>query len=224
MAKTRGDLEAARIYAVSEDGNDLHGLSVDCMFNPFEYTISKSNSYEEKSGNGTDVPVVEFKKAGAQTLKLTLTFDTYDKATDVSLLTNKLWKLMEAKSNDETTGDNKKVPPWVAFEWGVFKFVSVITNMTQKFTMFLKDGTPVRAAVDVTFTQYKDLNDYPGQNPTSGGGPIERVRTIIAGDRLDVIAAEVYGDATKWRSIAAYNGIINPLALRPGTRLNIPQL
>ena len=95
MAKTRGDLEAARIYAVSEDGDDLGGLSVDCMFNPFEYTVSKSNSYEEKSGNGTDVPIVEFKKAGAQTLKLKLTFDTYDKAEDVTLQTNKLWKLME---------------------------------------------------------------------------------------------------------------------------------
>jgi nucleoid-associated protein YgaU len=78
--------------------------------------------------------------------------------------------------------------------------------------------------VNVTFSQYKDLNDYPGQNPTSGGGPIERVRTIIAGDRLDLIAAEVYGDATQWRSIAAYNGIVDPLDLRPGTRLNIPQI
>ena len=224
MAMTRGNLEPARIYAVSEEGDDLGSISVDCMFNPFEYTVSKSNSYEEKSGNGTDVPVVEFKKAGAQTLKLQLMFDTYDKAEDVSLLTNNLWKLMEAKSNDLTSGENKKAPPWVAFEWGVFKFVSVITRMTQKFTMFLKDGTPVRAIVNVTFSQYKDLNDYPGQNPTSGGGPVERVRTVIAGDRLDVIAAEVYGDATQWRAIAAYNGIVDPLALQPGTQLTIPQL
>lgn len=224
MATTRSDLQAARIYAVSEDGDDLGDISVDCMFNPFEYTVSKSNSYEEKSGNGTDAPIVEFKKAGAQTLKLALVFDTLEKGEDVTLVTNKLWKLMEAKSNQETSGDTKKAPPWAAFEWGVFKFVAVITNMTQKFTMFLKDGTPVRASVDVTFTQYKDLNDYPGQNPTSGGGPIERVRTVIAGDRLDVIAAEAYGDATRWRAIAAYNGIVDPLALRPGTRLNIPQL
>jgi LysM repeat protein len=224
MAKTRGDLQAARIYACTEDGNDLHSVSVDCMFNPFEYTVSKSNSFEEKSGNGTDVPVVEFKKAGAQTLKLALTFDTYDTAKDVTLVTNDLWKLMQTKTNDESNDVEKKSPPSVAFEWGVFKFVAFITNMTQKFTMFLKDGTPVRAAVDVTFTQYKDLNDYPNQNPTSGGGPIEKVHTVIAGDRLDVIAAEVYGDATQWRAIAAYNGIVDPLALRPGTRLNIPQL
>ena len=39
-------------------------------------------------------------------------------------------------------------------------------------------GVPVRATADITFTQYVDTNDYPAQNPTSGGGPIERIRTI----------------------------------------------
>jgi nucleoid-associated protein YgaU len=110
----------------------------------------------------------------------------------------------------------------VAFEWGVFKFVSVITNMTQKFTLFKNDGTPIRAKVDVTFTQYKDVNDYPGQNPTSGGGPIQRVWRVTQGDRLDTISAAVYGDPTRWRVIAEYNGITNPLALRNGQSLTIP--
>jgi nucleoid-associated protein YgaU len=96
--------------------------------------------------------------------------------------------------------------------------------MTQKFTLFKPDGTPVRANVQVTFTQHKDLNDYPNQNPTSGGGDIERVWRVIAGDRLDTIAYQVYGDATKWRMIAAYNEIINPLKLIPGQQLIIPEL
>jgi nucleoid-associated protein YgaU len=113
-------------------------------------------------------------------------------------------------------------PPEVAFEWGVFRFVAVITEMTQKFTLFKLDGTPVRAKVDVTFTQHKDVNDYPGQNPTSGGGPIQRIRQVIAGDRLDTIAFEVYGDATRWRNIAEHNQINNPLDLHPGQQLAIP--
>jgi nucleoid-associated protein YgaU len=88
--------------------------------------------------------------------------------------------------------------------------------------MFKLDGTPVRAKVDVTFTQYVDLEDYKSQNPTSGGGPIQRVHTVRAGDRLDLIAAEAYGDATQWRKIAEYNRITNPTALRPGQQLGIP--
>jgi len=223
MAVTEGDLVPARIYAVSESGSELGTITIPCMFNPFEYTVNKSNTYEEKPGNGTDVPQVEFKKAGAQTLKLKLDFTTLDSGADVSLITNQLWKLMESKSNEEGEDGEKIPPPWVAFEWGVFRFVSVITQMSQKFTFFTKMGVPVRATADITFTQYVDTNDYPAQNPTSGGGPIERIRTITAGDRLDLIAAEVYGDATKWRHIAQRNNLRDPLALRPGMLLRIPK-
>lgn len=221
MANTRGNLVAARIFEVDEEGNESGGLSVSCMFNPFEYTVSKSNTYSEKSQNRSNTPQIEFKKAGAQTLKLSLLFDTYEAGEDVSRTTNKLWKFMEPKKDEG--GDKKAPPPEVAFEWGVFRFVAVITNMTQKFTLFKSDGTPVRASVDVTFTQHKDVNDYPNQNPTSGGGPVQRVWSVVHGDRLDAIAARVYGDAEKWRLIAEYNDVDNPLALRPGQKLTIPQ-
>jgi hypothetical protein len=192
------------------------------MFNPFEYTVSKSNTYEQKSRNNSDVPQVEFKKSGPQVLKLSLTFDTYEKGEDVSRTTNKLWKLMESKTRREGNRDVKVPPPEVAFHWGVFRFVAVITEMTQKFTLFKLDGTPVRAKVDVSFTQHKDVNDYPGQNPTSGDGPIERVYQVVAGDRLDTIAFALYGNASRWRAIAEYNHLDNPVALRPGQLLSIP--
>jgi len=133
-----------------------------------------------------------------------------------------LWKFMEPKVSE--SGNKKAEPPQVAFEWGVFCFVAVITNMTQKFTLFTKDGIPVRAKVDVTFTQHIDRNDYKHQNPTSGGGPIREVRKVIQGDRLDLIAADVYGDATQWRHIATYNRIRNPKSLRPGQLITIPPL
>ena len=135
---------------------------------------------------------------------------------------SELWKLMESKTRQGSGNNNKVPPPEVAVEWGVFKFVSVITNMTQRFTLFKQDGTPVRAKVEVTFTQHKDVNDYPSQNPTSGGGPLERVHTVIAGDRLDTIAYAAYGDSTKWRLIAEHNNIDNPFALRTGEHIAIP--
>ena len=130
---------------------------------------------------------------------------------------------METKTRDDQDESKKIPPPYVAFEWGVFRFVSVITNMTQKFTLFKMDGTPVRAKVDITFSQFNDINDYPKQNPTSGGGPINRVWRVVAGDRLDLIAATVYGDSTRWRRIAERNNIVNPLALRTGQQLLIPK-
>ncbi len=224
MTNTRGNLVAAKIYEVDQSGEKKGGgISVDCMFNPFEYSVSKSNNYDDKPKNNSAVPHVEFTKAGPQTLKLNLNFDTYEAGTDVSQVTDNLWKLMESKTRKEGKKNKKIPPPEVAFEWGVFRFVAVITSMTQKFTLFKPDGTPVRALVDITFTQYIDREDYKSQNPTSGGGPLDRIRRVIAGDRLDTIAYEIYGDSSKWRLIAETNHIENPLAVRPGMELVIPQ-
>lgn len=220
MSNTRGNLVPAKIYESDESGSKI-GPEVLCTFNPFEYTVSKTNTYSEESRNQSDVPQMTFKKAGSQTLKLALTFDTYESGEDVSLTTNKLWYYMQPKT--PPSGGDRKEPPSVAFLWGVFRFVAVITAMTQKFTLFQPNGTPVRAKVDVTFTQHNDVNDYPAQNPTSGGDQILRTWDVTRGDRLDTIAAAIYGDATKWRQIAEYNNLDNPLTLQPGQTIIIPQ-
>jgi hypothetical protein len=220
MSKTRGDLVPAQIYESTKSGA-VAGPVVHCMFNPFEYSVSKTNTYSEEAKNQTNVPQMTFSKAGSQTLKLTLTFDTYESGADVSLTTNKLWYFMQPKQ--PKTGGDRKEPPTVTFQWGVFCFVAVITSMTQKFTLFKKDGTPVRAKVDVTFTQHEDVNDYPAQNPTSRGDEALRTWRVIRGDRLDTIAANVYGDATKWRVIAEFNNLDSPFALLAGQELIIPE-
>jgi hypothetical protein len=224
MADTSSKLKLAKakIYEVDKSGNPKGNLKVECMFNPYEYSVSKSNNFTEQSKNDADTPHAEFARAGPQTLKLNLFFDTYESNSDVSKETRKLWKFMLTKTQSDSGKGKKKEPPQVAFEWGVFKFVSYITAMTQQFTLFTQVGTPVRAKIDITFTQYIDVEDYKSQNPTSGGGPVEQVRRVVAGDRLDTIAAEVYHDAGKWRLIAEHNNIVNPLLLRPGQLLAIP--
>jgi len=215
MAKTRGNLEAAKIKAKSG------GPEVDCMFNPYEYTISKTNSFKDLPNNNASNPIGEFSKAGVLTLKLELYFDTYETGEDVSKTTRKLLQLMDPPVNEERTPPEKVSPPRVIFKWATFEFEAYITNMTQKFTLFKMNGTPVRAKVDITFAQYEE--PPPPQNPTSGGGDIKRAWRVVAGDRLDAIAYNAYRDATKWRAIAQRNKIRDPLALQPGQTLIIPK-
>ena len=54
-------------------------------------------------------------------------------------------------------------PPVVAIEWGAapltgsdFPFFGVVSQLTQTFTLFKADGTPVRATLSVTFTEFAD--------------------------------------------------------------------
>jgi len=217
--------QRAIIYQVDDSFKEVKDPKlppVKCMFNPAEYKISKTNSYSERSSTEGTAPTTQFVSVGAQSLGLNLTFDSYEDGTDVNKLTSGLWKFMEPKKVVVQNGARKNVPYQVAFEWGSFRFVAFITRLTQSYTLFTHEGVPVRAKVDVGFTQYTDIEDYPPTNPTSGGGPVEQTWKVVAGDRLDSIAAEVYQDATQWRRIAEHNKLVNPLALRPGQILRIP--
>jgi len=218
MPVTRGGLEPAVIL------NKNTGETVSCMFNPFEYTISKRNSYEESDTKGLNIPRIRFSQGGAQTLRLKLFFDTYAEGTDVRLLTDGLWRMMMVDEDRANQRTGKSEPPHVVFRWGAFEFEAVITQMTQKHTLFLKDGTPVRTTVDISLQQVIDTEQVAGQNPTSGGGVAPKTRVLGAGDRLDLIAWQEYGDCSKWRLIAEANGILDPLHLRPGQLIAIPPL
>lgn len=217
--RTRGNLVPARLYAANEDGKNKNELTINCSFNPYEYTVSQSNSYGYKPTAGVDTKV-EFKSAGPQTLKLNLIFDAYENqgAKDVSQTTRKLWLLMTPKS---ITKSKKPDAPFVVFEWGVFKFVAVITNMTQKFILFDHNGVPLRAKVDITFTQHKsEKEDYQNLKPEPSLDL--QIAPVLPNGRLDSMAADSLGDPANWRDIAIANNITNPLALRPGQSLLIP--
>ena len=112
MSNTRGNLVPAKIYEADETGEPVGGVEVACMFNPFEYTVSKKNQYQEDPNNRSDAPHMTFKKAGAQTLKLSLFFDTYESEEDVSKTTNKLWKFMQPK--EPRNGGDKSLDQLVA--------------------------------------------------------------------------------------------------------------
>lgn len=218
MPKTRGGLEPAIIE------NLLTQDKVYCMFNPNEYTLAKQNQWDSGTAKGMNVPKIKFKQGGAETLKLQLFFDTYAGKSDVRAHTEPLWKMMMVAAGKKNQKNDKSEPPHVAFYWGKFYFEAVITSLSQKFTLFLHDGTPVRTTVDVTFQQVVDKQEHHGQNPTSGGGPAMRTYVVQASERLDLIAFKVYEDPAQWRLIAHANGILNPLRLREGQQLVIPPL
>ena len=114
-------------------------------------------------------------------------------------------------------------PPKVIFSWGqTWLFKAVITSITQKFTMFIFDGTPVRATLNVTFRQIEDEGALANQNPTSGGAGGERLWTVSDGDTLGWIAHKELGDTSRWREIAEANHLTRVRRLPAGMVLVIP--
>jgi nucleoid-associated protein YgaU len=116
-------------------------------------------------------------------------------------------------------GDAK--PPTVTFGWGtnIVMEEAYITSMSVTYTRFLL-GNPVRADVQVSLEEVP--LQLPATNPTSGGLTSRRTHTVVEGDTLASISFREYGAATKWRALAVANGLDDPMRLRPGTELLIP--
>lgn len=219
---TKGGLTPAKIYDAGDKSNE-----VEFMFNPHQYTVTLAHKFKEDAGKGGKQSKVELTQVGQKELTLPkVIFDTYatDKGAgekeDVSKKTDKLLALMEPLENNQGSNSQKYQARSVIFEWGGHSFECYIESVKQTFTLFTQTGVPVRAEVEIKLKHVPP--EQKRQNPTSGGGPIQRIWRVKSGDRLDVIAAEVYNDATLWRKIADYNELDSPLALRPGMELSIP--
>jgi len=199
---------------------------IPCLFNPKEYTISRSNSWSVPPAKGNNLGEYEFGGGDPSKMTLQLLFDTFETGDDVrKVYTDKVWKLMSVNDALIDAQSGKGRPPRVQFQWGkAFGFEAVITSITQKFILFKEDGVPVRATLDVSFQQIKDELFYPPQNPTSGGMGGGRQFTVREGDTLTGIAYDEYGDSSRWRAIADANRLTSVRRLRPGTVLEIPSL
>lgn len=226
---TKGGLAPATLTNL--DTNEV----VNFMFNPFEYTLTKSNTWHDKPVTGQNLPYLSFQQGGAIRLKLTLHFDTQSTGADVRTLTDKLWKMVMINESKVDTKTGKGQPPAVVFDWGKLHFKAVITEISQHFTLFNETGIPLRCAVDVSLQQYLDDPSQTGQaqagggsssssssgrGGASGGGggsssPSAPV-TAVQGQRLDHVASP--GDQ---RKVAAQNNINNPLKVPSGTKLKV---
>ena len=202
------------------------GDKIPCLFNPSDLALSQVNGWTADVMPGKGVPTLRYTGATSGQLRLTLFFDTTDTGKPVTDFTSKIVGLMDIDAN--LPGTDKKTnnarPPWVQFHWGDFhSFKAVVSALDLNFEYFSATGTPLRARAAIVLTQYQQDFAFGPQNPTSGTPRPHRVHRIQPGETLDRIAAMHMGDATRWRAIAEVNGIEDPLALRPGRTLAIPE-
>ena len=118
-----------------------------------------------------------------------------------------------------------KVPPICTFIWGTFLYRGQITRIQENYSYFTQEGFPMRADVSVTFSSSKSQKEADETNSKSNSRVL---RTVRESDRLDLIAFDVYGDATKWPLIAEANDIVDPIGFPTaedlGTQIAIPEL
>ncbi|MEU6535390.1 LysM peptidoglycan-binding domain-containing protein [Streptomyces sp. NPDC047000] len=231
---------------ISHDGADCaENGPIEALFNPYEISRSRSVVWEAPDqawGSWTWGGLQhEFGTVEPATLSVVLFFDTYESRAQASA-----WSRVTSfvtPANPFQTGDSTDVtaltgrvallaevdtelhrPPQCTLSWGSFSeiFTGVLTQLDERFTMFLADGTPVRATVSCTFVE--SLTDAQLRERELHSADVDKTWTVRRNDTLHGIAAAEYGDPRLWRHIAAANGIVNPRNLTPGTVLTVPRL
>jgi hypothetical protein len=204
---------------------DTPSKTVVCQFNPAEFSITRAIKWREETKQGQNTSEVTFAGGEARDLKIPLLFDTTDTGKDVRKSYETLLEMAEIDETKKNRTTGKGEPPRCRFEWGSWlrknAFTGVITEITQKFTMFKADGTPLRAEVEVTFSE--TAAKRKSQNPTTYS-ETRKIWIVHEGQTLDWIAYQEYGDPACWRHIAETNGLMNPKDLRPGQVLKLVPL
>jgi hypothetical protein len=189
---------------------------IKALFNPTEYTLAKTNQIAEAAVPGLEAPILQYIHGNTRTLDMDLYFDTYEEGTDVRNATNPVYHLLWIDPGTHA-------PPICDLKWGSFTFHCVVDHVSGRFTLFLPDGTPVRATLSVTFKEFIDIDALVKVQPTQSADH-RKTRVVKFGDRIDNIANEEYGDPAKWRPIAEANDMDDPDQLEPGHVLVIPAL
>jgi nucleoid-associated protein YgaU len=195
--------------------------SVVFPYNPDEYTVRK-----EADWHHTPQPAAEsggtpqFQGAKAPTMDVKILLDQFGippSPPEASIAI--LQAAMAPTPESQAMQDSK--PPTVMYGWGtnIIMEEAYITALSVTYKRFLL-GTPVLAEVTVSLEAVPSV--LPGTNPSSGGLTAKRSHTVVEGDTLASIAYAEYRNPNRWRALAITNGVDDPMRLRPGTVLIVP--
>jgi hypothetical protein len=188
-------------------------------FNPTEYSIEKKNNFPQAAVLGLESPLIQYSNGDARVLSMEILFDTYSYDNQQDLRDVYLSKIDRLLAID---GELHAPPPCKVI-WSSLQFVGVLEDARKQFTLFLDDGTPVRARVTLSFREYIpveiQVREMPRSSPDKHKG-----RTVRSGEAIWHIAAEAYGDPRLWPVLARANDLDDPLRLRVGRDLVIPPL
>ncbi|WP_427162152.1 hypothetical protein ACQFX9_11660 [Aliinostoc sp. HNIBRCY26] len=151
-------LVKAKLIATEQAAPDI-----EFMFNPTQLDFSQQINLTKSSGarTGRGLPKVSFAYPEPCILTINnIIFDTYEAGT--SVLTH-LKKFEKAVNFAEAGTGVDKRPPIYIFTWGDQQYLRCfVQSLSYSLTLFLPDGTPVRAKVNLTLEEVDESITQPG--------------------------------------------------------------
>ena len=163
--------------------------------------------------------------------------------TDVRELTRPIWDLSENPAGSDQLGPEK-----VRIVWGKWSAPGVVMAVAERLEQFDANGAPQRSWLSLRLRRVEEDTRRPDAGPAAAepspsapdlemiedlpppedrGGDIDRIDMPSDPDggplqRLDLIAADHYGDPALASALAAYNGLDDMLRAPDGASLALP--
>jgi hypothetical protein len=184
---------------------------VTVYFNPKEITVDKPVQWQVHKGSESDAPTLEFTSGQPRSFACELMFDMFEDKGDVyATYVSKLEKLA-------LIDDSLKRPPLCTFTWGnnmpVFK--GVVEDLNVKYTLFLPDGTPCRATVNLKMKQSSHLLNKKEAEKANKDREKAEAAAAKKSDGTPTANSTSSPQESRARDNAA--GVDNPASVPPGT-------
>ncbi|MFN6497792.1 MAG: hypothetical protein RMX65_012395 [Nostoc sp. DedQUE01] len=237
MLKNPFKLEKLKIRVY---GNRLRiGLpqeTFEAMFNPESYSLKYENVYQSYQGINTTGRTAKYSLSKPQNLSLKLILDDtgvsdyglsgFAAASFLGKLkgTKDVYKQVNYFLELTTYMDGKThEPKFLKIEWGDLIFDCRLQSVNVNYTLFNRTGQPIRAELDTVFIG--DIQDSKRIKQENKNSPdLSHSKTIKGGDKLPLMAQEVYGNSTYYIQLACANNLNNFRKLKPGTNIKLPPI
>lgn len=187
------------------------------LFNPTQLGFSRSNRYNTTPAAGSSQPQVAFGGGQPDELSVELFFDGSGVVESSETVRERIDRLIAFTDFQPETHQ----PYYLHLFWGQFNFRGVLEKVDIKYTLFARNGEPLRATATLSLKEALAPNEVAAQERASSPD-LYQTWLVADGDTLDGIAERVYGSPAWWRPIAEANRLANPRALVSGQVLTLP--
>lgn len=213
-----------KITAYTDDSfNSVYKPALELPINPEKVKLGKGIRYAEDkqlgSLNGSNV-YVHYQPETLYfecLLDMTNAMEDADEKKPVHDLVDQL----EARLYDYNTEGHR--PSFVKVEYGDITFFGQLKTLDTEYTLFDKDGLPLRAELKVTLTGYcsqkEEKKHFSKHSPD-----VSRLVTLKEGQTLAALCYEIYGDALLVGQVARFNNLNGYRNIPAGTELLMPML
>lgn len=200
-------------------------LTFTVPFNPNSFTITTKINYNPPKAKGQEGGDPTFQDIPPMEFNIEFTIDGSGVAR--SGTANDKYVRDQIRKFREVTGSNinGKIhrPNYLTLLWGTIHIDCVLTSLNIVYTLFARDGVPLRAKVTCGFIE-RISSRKTNADMRLESADLTTIFTIEEGDTIPLIAYEKYEDASYYFQLARVNKMKSFRRVAPGSKIILPPM